>query len=92
MPNFSIDYYCLMASCICYSSQHANLVMWAMTGGAVRLVAVPFKFVLMGLTMYFFMANSKAGKSMSSAHGDRRLREWWESIPIIPVRIVSRPS
>ncbi|XP_010917843.1 uncharacterized protein [Elaeis guineensis] len=71
---------------------HANLVMWAMTGGAVLLVAVPFKFVLMGLTMYFFMANSKAGKSMSSAHGDRRLREWWESIPIIPVRIVSRPS
>ncbi|KAG1333930.1 hypothetical protein COCNU_03G000490 [Cocos nucifera] len=52
--------------------KHANLVMWAMTGGAVLLVAVPFRFVLMGLTLYFFMANSKSGKSISSSHDSER--------------------
>ncbi|RRT80064.1 hypothetical protein B296_00016576 [Ensete ventricosum] len=53
------------------------------------LVAVPFKYILMWLVLCFFIADSKIAKRMSSEQGNRRLREWWESIPIIPVRTIS---
>ncbi|RWW19460.1 hypothetical protein GW17_00016487 [Ensete ventricosum] len=55
----------------------------------VLLVAVPFKYILMWLLLCFFIADSKIAKRMSSEQGNRRLREWWESIPIIPVRTIS---
>lgn len=28
------------------------------------------------------------GKSSGSGTGNRRLREWWDSIPIVPIRVV----
>ncbi|KAJ8492566.1 hypothetical protein OPV22_014287 [Ensete ventricosum] len=71
------------------SPKQANVVMWAMIGIAVLLVAVPFKYILMWLLLCFFIADSKIAKRMSSEQGNRRLREWWESIPIIPVRTIS---
>ncbi|RZR85349.1 hypothetical protein BHM03_00012311 [Ensete ventricosum] len=57
--------------------------------GIILLVAVPFKYILMWLLLCFFIADSKIAKRMSSEQGNRRLREWWESIPIIPVRTIS---
>ncbi|CAL9117014.1 uncharacterized protein LOC135581368 isoform X1 [Musa acuminata AAA Group] len=73
------------------SPKQANVVMWAMIGIAVLLMVVPFKYILMWLALCFFIANSKIAKYMSSEQGNRRLREWWESIPIIPVRTISSP-
>ncbi|KAK1297297.1 hypothetical protein QJS10_CPB15g02142 [Acorus calamus] len=69
--------------------KHANSVMLVMAGAAVLLMMVPFKYVIMATTLLFFASNSKAGKSMSDEQSNRRLREWWDSIPVIPVRIVS---
>ncbi|OAY82308.1 hypothetical protein ACMD2_06244 [Ananas comosus] len=71
--------------------KHTNAAMLAMAGFAILLGAVPFKYILMGLTLYCFVANSMVVKSKPSSQGNRRLREWWESIPIIPVRTVANP-
>ncbi|WOL20655.1 hypothetical protein Cni_G29460 [Canna indica] len=76
--------------------KQANAVMGAMTGLAVVLIIIPLKYVLMGLMLYCFLANAKNifnesrnSKRMPNEYGNRRLREWWESIPVIPVRTES---
>ncbi|TKY62873.1 hypothetical protein E2542_SST12738 [Spatholobus suberectus] len=66
------------------ADKHANLVMVAMSGLAILLAVIPFKFFLMGLILQSFTIAS--GKS--SGTGNRRLREWWDSIPIVPIRVV----
>ncbi|CAL9152818.1 unnamed protein product [Musa hybrid cultivar] len=68
--------------------KQANAVMWVMTGVAVLLMVVPVKFVLMGVLLYCFIANSGIAKHKSNEQGNRRLKEWWESIPVVPVRTV----
>ncbi|XP_028766879.1 uncharacterized protein LOC114724651 [Neltuma alba] len=65
--------------------KHSNTVMVALAGLAILLAIVPFKFVIMGFILQIFMT-SKPGKS--SGTGNRRLKEWWDSIPVIPVRLV----
>lgn len=70
--------------------QHADLVMVAMVGAAVILAVVPFKFILMALTLCLFVATSKIGKYMQDEKVDRRLKEWWDSIPIVPVEFVEK--
>lgn len=69
--------------------QQANDVMWAMIAVAVLLVVIQFKYIVMGLTLYSFIADSRIAKHMLNEQGNRRLKEWWESIPVIPVRTVS---
>ncbi|XP_074580392.1 uncharacterized protein LOC141836766 [Curcuma longa] len=72
--------------------KQANDVMWVMIAVAILLVVIPFKYIVMGLTLYLFIANSRITKHMLNEQGNRRLKEWWESIPVIPVRTVnSRP-
>lgn len=66
--------------------QQANLVIAATSGLAVFLALVPLRFVLMGLTAFFFLAGSRGGHR--NGPRNRRLREWWDSIPIVPVRIL----
>jgi len=66
--------------------QHANAVMVAMGGLAFLLAVIPFKFFLMGLIVQSFTMSLKTGKS--SGTGNRRLKEWWDSIPIVPIRVV----
>ncbi|BAT84961.1 hypothetical protein VIGAN_04244700 [Vigna angularis var. angularis] len=66
------------------ADKHANLVMVAMGVLAMLLAVIPFKFFLMGLIIQSFTMT--LGKS--SETGNRRLREWWDSIPIIPIRVV----
>lgn len=63
--------------------------MWVMTGVAVLLMVVPVKFVLMGVLLYCFIANSGIAKHKSNEQGNGRLKEWWELIPVVPVRTVS---
>ncbi|KAM0890090.1 hypothetical protein ACQ4PT_027277 [Festuca glaucescens] len=72
------------------SPKHTETVIWMLTGLAVALAVVPFKYVLMGLTVAIFMANTRAAKAMSNPRGSRRWREWWESIPAVPVHTVDK--
>ncbi|KHN46747.1 hypothetical protein glysoja_014998 [Glycine soja] len=69
---------------------HANLVMVAMSGLAILLAVIPFKFFLMALILQSFTMT--LGKSSGSGTGNRRLREWWDSIPIVPIRVVDDPN
>ncbi|CAJ1920231.1 unnamed protein product [Sphenostylis stenocarpa] len=66
------------------AEKHANLVMLAMGGLAILLAVIPFKFFLMGLIIQSFTMTSRK----SSESGNRRLREWWDAIPIVPIRVV----
>ena len=61
-----------------------------LTGLAVALAVVPFKYVLMGLTVCCFAANTRVAKAVSDPRGGRRGREWWESIPAVPVHTVDK--
>ncbi|KAJ0981714.1 hypothetical protein J5N97_009969, partial [Dioscorea zingiberensis] len=71
--------------------RQANQVMLPMTGMAMVLIVIPFKFILIAIVIATFITASKARKSTSSSQGHRRLREWWESIPIVPIRTVNTP-
>ncbi|KAM7500007.1 hypothetical protein LguiA_024421 [Lonicera macranthoides] len=68
--------------------KHADMVMTGMTGIAVVLAIVPFKFIIMGTILYCFIMTSNLGKRMQNERGNRRLKEWWDSIPVVPVQIV----
>ncbi|KAJ8570157.1 hypothetical protein K7X08_006734 [Anisodus acutangulus] len=70
--------------------KHADMVMVALVGAAVILAVVPFKFILVALASYGFVAASKIGKSKQNEKGNRRLQEWWDSIPVVPVDIVDK--
>lgn len=68
--------------------------MVALTGLAIVLAVVPFKYIVMGGVLYGYIMNSKPmkylGNKSDDQSGNRRLKEWWESIPIIPVRVVDK--
>ncbi|KAL5770264.1 hypothetical protein ACOSP7_014418 [Xanthoceras sorbifolium] len=72
--------------------KHADWVMMAMGVTAILLAVIPFKFVIMATVLYGFIMNSKIGKRMETDQGNRRLKEWWDSIPIIPVRVVDKEN
>ncbi|XP_047083257.1 uncharacterized protein LOC124694303 [Lolium rigidum] len=72
------------------SPKHTETVIWMLTGLAVALAVVPFKYVLMGLTVAIFVGNTRAAKAVSNPRGSRRWREWWESIPAVPVHTVDK--
>ncbi|WMV28231.1 hypothetical protein MTR67_021616 [Solanum verrucosum] len=69
--------------------KHAEMVMVSLVVAAVILAVVPFKFILMALASYGFVAASRIGKSKQNEKGNRRLQEWWDSIPVVPVDIVN---
>ncbi|KAL4200346.1 hypothetical protein AMTRI_Chr03g149220 [Amborella trichopoda] len=71
--------------------KHTNMVMWAMVGMAIVLIVVPLKYLLMGILLYVVCMNSKAGRSMSMKQSNKRLKAWWDSIPVVSVRTVSGP-
>ncbi|GAV91622.1 DUF639 domain-containing protein [Cephalotus follicularis] len=70
------------------SPKHTNKVIMAMSGLAILLAVIPLKFIIMAVLLHCFIMNSKLGRYIGNEQGNRRLREWWESIPITPVRIV----
>ncbi|KAH0692134.1 hypothetical protein KY285_019231 [Solanum tuberosum] len=70
--------------------KHADLVMAAMVVAAVMLAVVPFKFIVMALTLCIFVQTSKIGKYMENEKVNRRIKEWWDSIPVVPVEIVGK--
>ncbi|XP_010527547.1 PREDICTED: uncharacterized protein LOC104804881 [Tarenaya hassleriana] len=68
--------------------KHASLVMAAIVGLAIFLAVLPLKYVIMSGILYCFVMTSAVGKYMSNYHSNRRMKEWWDSIPIVPVRVV----
>nr|XP_017250670.1 PREDICTED: uncharacterized protein LOC108221292 [Daucus carota subsp. sativus] len=75
--------------------KHTDMVMMAMTGLAIFLAVVPFKFILMVLVLCLFTSTSKPklpkrAQSVQGNKGSRRLKEWWDSIPVIPVEILNK--
>ncbi|CAL0322810.1 unnamed protein product [Lupinus luteus] len=69
------------------ADKHANIAMVAMIGAAVLLAVIPFKYFLMGAILQsFIMTYPKTGNS--TGPGNRRLKEWWDSIPIVSVHVV----
>uniref|UniRef100_A0A2N9F5Q5 Uncharacterized protein n=1 Tax=Fagus sylvatica TaxID=28930 RepID=A0A2N9F5Q5_FAGSY len=70
--------------------KHADMVMISMVGSAIILAVVPMKFIFMAITLGCFSATSKLGKHGENNQGNRRLQEWWDSIPVIPVRVVDK--
>ncbi|KAL8259733.1 hypothetical protein R6Q59_027686 [Mikania micrantha] len=73
--------------------KHTDMVITAMTGGAIVLAVIPLKFILMALVVFAFAATSKPGKLVikkKNDMGNRKLKGWWDSIPVIPVEIVDK--
>ncbi|KAK9123025.1 hypothetical protein Sjap_012627 [Stephania japonica] len=66
--------------------KHANQVMVVMVGLAILLAVIPFKFVILILAAQVFVMNTELGKSLQSEQSNRRLKEWWDSVPVVPVR------
>ena len=66
--------------------------MAVLCGVAITLALVPTKYIIMGSTLYgFFMTSSLRKKTEdTNSGGDRRLKEWWDSIPVIRVRVVGK--
>ncbi|CAL4912657.1 unnamed protein product [Urochloa decumbens] len=72
------------------SPKHTETMIWMLTGSAVAVAVIPFKYILIGLAAGGFVANTRMAKAMSNPQGGRRWREWWESIPAVPVRTVDK--
>ncbi|PKA46060.1 hypothetical protein AXF42_Ash020874 [Apostasia shenzhenica] len=71
------------------SPKHGILVIYGLCASAVVLMVVPFRYILMSLVSSCFMFNIKTGSNVRSEQGiSRRIREWWETISVIPVRVV----
>ncbi|KAL5058705.1 hypothetical protein RYX36_030309 [Vicia faba] len=68
------------------ADKHAKTVMVAIGGLAFLLAVIPLKFFLMGLIVQSFTMAFKTSKS--SGTGNRRLKEWWDLIPVVPIRVV----
>ncbi|KAL5547221.1 hypothetical protein UlMin_006908 [Ulmus minor] len=69
--------------------KHANMVIVAMTGLAIIIAIIPTKYIIMGIILYCFAMTLKVRLSLgSSSQGNRRFKEWWDSIPVIPVKVV----
>ncbi|KAF9601042.1 hypothetical protein IFM89_015027 [Coptis chinensis] len=70
-----------------YAPKHTDMVMLVMIGLAIFLAVVPLKFIIMTSVVYIFITNAmKRGKNAESDRSQRRLKEWWDSIPAIPVQ------
>lgn len=68
------------------------MVMAAMIVLASFFAVVPLKlFIIFGI-IYCFVMTSSVGKWMSNDQSNRRMKEWWDSIPIAPVRVLDSSS
>ncbi|KAG9452074.1 hypothetical protein H6P81_004978 [Aristolochia fimbriata] len=72
--------------------KQTNFVMLGLAGVSLVLMLIPFKFILMAAAGYWAVMNSKVGKYMKNEQGNRRRREWWSSIPVVPVRTADKTS
>ncbi|KAM1305903.1 hypothetical protein PS2_008398 [Malus domestica] len=70
--------------------KHANVAMVLLSATAIFFTVVPVKFVIMAAIVCCFSSTlaSRLGMGKRENQSSRRLREWWDSIPVIPVRVV----
>ncbi|CAM8979666.1 unnamed protein product [Rhodiola kirilowii] len=68
--------------------KHSNTVMTLMVGCAAVLAVVPFKYIIIGSVLCCFAMTSRLG---GNDQGNRRMREWWDSIPVIPIKVTDKP-
>ncbi|EOA29254.1 hypothetical protein CARUB_v10025528mg [Capsella rubella] len=74
------------------ASKHASMVMASMLVLASFFAVVPFKLFIIFGTIYCFVMTSSVGRYMSNDQSNRRMKEWWDSIPIVPVRVLNSSS
>ncbi|CAE6001153.1 unnamed protein product [Arabidopsis arenosa] len=74
------------------ASKHASMVMASMLVLASFFAVVPFKLFIIFGTIYCFVMTSSVGRYMSNDQSNRRMKEWWDSIPIVPVRVLNASS
>ncbi|KAI3437054.1 uncharacterized protein J3R85_005789 [Psidium guajava] len=72
------------------SPKHAEMVMMVSCAMAIVIAVIPLKYLFMGATLHCFISTSKLGRHLQDDRPKRRLKEWWDSIPAIPVRVVAR--
>eukprot|EP00268_Persea_americana_P009208 TRINITY_DN13655_c1_g1_i2.p1 TRINITY_DN13655_c1_g1~~TRINITY_DN13655_c1_g1_i2.p1 ORF type:complete len:365 (+),score=44.94 TRINITY_DN13655_c1_g1_i2:100-1194(+) len=72
--------------------KHSNQVMLIMVGTVLFLFMVPLKYIIMAATLHLFTMNTQFRKSRGNEQGERRMREWWNSIPVIPIRIKNKTA
>ncbi|KAI7728696.1 hypothetical protein M8C21_019067 [Ambrosia artemisiifolia] len=70
--------------------KHTDAVITAMIGCAVILAVIPLKYIIMILVLSTFAMTLKPGdrRDKRNQMGNRRLKGWWDSIPVIPVEVV----
>ncbi|KAJ8771717.1 hypothetical protein K2173_026894 [Erythroxylum novogranatense] len=72
--------------------KQADMVMVTLSGLAIIFAVVPLKYIFMSIVVNHFIMNSRLGNYIENDRGNRRLKEWWDSIPIIPLRIESNAT
>lgn len=77
---------------VCRAPKHTNQVMLIMLGVAFLLIVIPFKYIVMATILRCFTMKTKSGKKSLNEQGDRRFREWWNSIPVTPIRRTNEKS
>ncbi|KAF7852261.1 hypothetical protein BT93_L5399 [Corymbia citriodora subsp. variegata] len=70
--------------------KHAEMVMMVTCAVAIAIAVIPLKYIFIGATLYGLVTTSKLGKRFQDDRTKRRLNEWWDSIPAVPVRVVDR--
>ncbi|XP_071728708.1 uncharacterized protein [Rutidosis leptorrhynchoides] len=70
--------------------KHTDVVIKAMFGGAVILLVIPLKYIIMIIILSSFAMKLKPGDRCDKKNemGNRRFQGWWDSIPVIPVEVV----
>ncbi|KAD0858371.1 hypothetical protein E3N88_43612 [Mikania micrantha] len=73
--------------------KHTDAVITVMIGCALIFAVIPLKYIIMTLVLSAFAVKLKSGDRSEKKNemGNRWLRGWWDSIPVIPVEIV-QPS
>ncbi|KAK8589822.1 hypothetical protein V6N12_024213 [Hibiscus sabdariffa] len=78
--------------------KHANMVMLMMFGLAMMFAIIPFKYIILAAVFHAMITTSPVGKYILEKYtgnnqGDqgqhRRLKEWWDSIPPTPIRVIN---
>eukprot|EP01018_Ginkgo_biloba_P039505 Gb_15960 [translate_table: standard] len=68
--------------------EHTNQVILGLLALALTFLIIPFKVIVMGVITNVFTMNLRMRRTRSSERSARRMKEWWDSVPAIPVRLV----
>ncbi|KAE8699222.1 Potassium channel tetramerization domain-containing protein / pentapeptide repeat-containing protein [Hibiscus syriacus] len=72
--------------------KHANTVMLTMTGLAMLFALIPLKYIIIAVVFHAMVTTSPVGKyignNQEDRDRDRRMKEWWDSIPPTPIRVI----